>query len=255
MNMKKLYLILFILVPFLCIAQKKPSRYVNWFEMKSSMSPVYRFSQRTFKYAFDEISVPLTSKKINLVLDNTRQNASFDLISRAYGRVYFVNASYSMGAGLFDKHILTKLLALKDGDISGIFQKTSVNHSFEAGINYLGIVQLFKKVPRSDYHFNASINGVVQIDFSDRFDMSEYINLFEYQNLPEFVLRNKKAFEEVQDFILDKYSIPNYPLYKGISGNIEFGYRRFSMLAQYSFLENKLNSKVNTFYMGAKLNF
>lgn len=255
--MKKTYYILYVLllVPFLCLAQKKSSRYVNWFEVKSSMSPVYRFSQRNFKYAFNEISVPLTSKKINLVLDNTRQNASFDLVSRAYGRIYFVNASYAMGAGLFDKHILTKLLALKDGDINGIFQKTSVNHSFEVGINYLGVRQLFKKVPKSDYHFNASVNLVAQIDFSDRFDLSEYINLFEYQNLPEIVLRNKKSFEQVQKFILDKYSIPNYPLYKGMSANIEFGYRRFSMLAQYSFLENKLKSKVNTFYMGGKINF
>jgi hypothetical protein len=253
--MKRIYVILFIIVPFLSVAQKKASRYINWFEVKSSMSPVYRFSQRNFKYTFNEISVPLTNKKINLALDNTRQNTSFDLFSRAYGRIYCINASYSMGAGLFDKHILTKLLALKDGDINSIFQKTSVNHSFEAGINYLGIRQLFKKIQKTDYHFNASVNGVVQIDFSDRFDMSEYINLFEYQNLPELVLRNKKAFEQVQSFILEKYSIPNAPLYKGISANIEFGYRRFSMLAQYSFLENKLKSKVNTFYMGAKMNF
>lgn len=253
--MKKKYIFLFILVPFLCVAQRKSGRYVSWFEIKSSVSPVYRFSQRKFHYAFDEISIPLTNKKINLVLDNTRQNASFDLMSRVYVRAYFVNASYSMGAGLFDKHILQKLLALKDGDINSIFQKTSVNHSFEAGINYLGVRQLFKKVEKSDFHFNASVNYVFQVDFSDRFDIAEYINLFEYQNLPEFVLRNKKAFEEVQSFILSRYSIPNYPIYKGTSVNVEFGYRRFSMLAQYSFLKNKFNSQVNTFHMGGKINF
>ena len=253
--MKKKYFFLFILMPFLCVAQRKTGRYISWFELKSSVSPVYRFSQRKFHYAFDEISIPLTNKKINLVLDNTRQNSSFDLMSRVYARAYFVNASYTMGAGLFDKHILVKLLALKDGDVNGIFQKTSVNHSFEAGINYLGIRQLFKKAEKNDYHFNASVNYAFQIDFSDRFDMTEYINLFEYQNLPELILRNKKAFEQVQSFILTKYSIPNYPIYKGTSVNLEFGYRRFSMLAQYSFLKNKYNSQVNTFFMGGKISF
>jgi hypothetical protein len=251
--MKKNILLILLFVPFLIFAQRKKSRYVSTFEAKSSMLPVYRFANRNINYSLNDLSIPLTNKKINLVLDNSRQNSSFDLMSQMQVRFYCVNASYSMGAGAFDKHILVRLFNLKNGDFTELLKKSSVNHNVAIGVNYLGIRQLFKKVEDEDFRFNASVNYAMSIDFSDRFDMSEYINLFEYQNLPEFVIRNKKSFEQVQTFILSKYSLPNDPFYKGISANVEVGYQRFSFFSNYSYMKNSINSRVSNFYFGAKI--
>lgn len=217
------------------------------------MTPVYRFTKRTLKYELKDLDIPFTNKKINLSLDNQRQNSNFDMMSELYGRFYFVNASYSMGAGLFDKHIFIKLIKLKNGEFGEILKKTHANHSFQAGINYLGIRQLFKKIEKTDFQFNASVNATFAVDFSDQLDMSQYINLFEYQNLPEFVIRNKKTFLEVQDFIISKYSLPNFPLYKGICAKAEFSYRHFGIAAQYFYLENRINSTINSFCIGIKM--
>jgi hypothetical protein len=250
--MKKIIYIL-LLVPILLVAQRKSSRYISPFEVKSSMSPVYRFATRTIKYTLSDLDVPLCKNKINLALDNTKQNASFDMVSELYGRCYALNASYSIGAGYFDQHIFIKLIKLKNGDFSQLLKNTYANHSFQAGVNYLGIRQLFQKVEKNDFQFNAAVNAEFAVDFSDRFDMSEYINLFEYQNLPEFVIRNKKSFVQVQDFILAKYSLPSSPLYKGVCIKADFTYRHFSLSTQYHLLRNALNSKVNSFSIGVKM--
>jgi hypothetical protein len=117
----------------------------------------------------------------------------------------------------------------------------------------LGIRQLFKKVENTDFRFNASVNAEFVVDFSDQLDMSQYINLFEYQNLPELIIRNKKTFLEVQDFIISKYSLPNFPLYKGVCAKAEFNYRHFGIAAQYHFLKNTINSRINSFSIGVKM--
>ncbi len=254
---KKITFFLFLLLlPLFLFAQKRNSnRYIKPYEVKSSLTPVYRFTQRTLKYSLNDLSVPFTSKKINLALDNRRQNANFDMMSELYGRFYFANVSYSMGAGLFDKHIFVKLIKLKNGDFGEILKKTHANHSFQAGINYLGIRQLFKKVENTDFQFNASVNAEFAVDFSDQLDMSQYINLFEYQNLPELIIRNKKTFLEVQDFIISKYSLPNFPLYKGVCAKAELNYRHFGVAAQYHFLKNRINSRINSFSIGMKVSF
>lgn len=251
-----LFLFFLLLFPLFLFGQKRNSnRYIKTYELKSSVTPVYRFTQRTLKYSLNDLAIPFTNKKINLALDNRRQNSNFDMVSELYGRFYFANVSYSMSAGLFDKHIFVKLIKLKNGDFGEILKKTHANHSFQAGINYLGIRQLFKKMENTDFQFNASVNAEFAVDFSDQLDMSQYVNLFEYQNLPELIIRNKKTFLEVQDFIISKYSLPNFPLYKGVCAKAEFNYRHFGVAAQYHFLKNRINSRINSFSVGMKLSF
>jgi hypothetical protein len=236
-------------------AQKRKNRYISPFEVRSSVSPIFRVSRRSIRLEIKDLNIPLTDKKINLLLNNQRQNATFDMLAKVEARAYAFNASYSAGAGYFDKHILTKIIRAKKGDFLGLLDKTNTNHSIEIGINALGIRQLFKRVPRQDFQWNASVNYVLSFDLSDRLDMGEYIDVFEYQKLPEFIIRNKKYFEQVQDFIIEKYSLPNMPFYKGISANISLSYGRFQVFGQHSFTQNILNSKVNSFYFGGRFYF